>query len=80
MMSKNKTNKVNFEQSIKQLDELVETMEQGDIPLETALKNFETGIKLIRECQSELNQVEQKIQVLIQQNDSEKLEIFNPDE
>jgi exodeoxyribonuclease VII small subunit len=79
-MSKDKQKKIDFEQSIKQLNELVEKMERGDTPLETALNNFETGIKLIRECQTELNRVEQKIQILTQNNNTDSLEDFKPND
>lgn len=59
---------VDFEQSLDQLEELVEDMENGDLTLEESLKAFEAGIKLTRECQSALTQAEQKVQMLIEEN------------
>lgn len=54
-----------FETSLKRLETLVTQMEQGDMPIEDALKAFEEGIGLTRECQSILDQAEQKVQVLV---------------
>ena len=53
-----------FEKSIAELESLVATMEQGQLPLDTALKHFERGIKLARDCQTALSAAEKKIQLL----------------
>ncbi|NVK00100.1 MAG: exodeoxyribonuclease VII small subunit, partial [Oceanospirillaceae bacterium] len=50
-----------FETSLKRLETLVTQMEQGDMPIEDALKAFEEGIGLTRECQTILDQAEQKV-------------------
>lgn len=63
---------VNFEQALDQLEALVDDMESGDLSLEDSLKAFEQGIKLTRECQAALTSAEQKVQMLIQENDSLK--------
>ena len=62
-MAKAKKN-INFEKTLDQLEELVEDMEHGDLSLEESLKAFEKGIKLTRECQTALNDAEQKVQIL----------------
>lgn len=67
-----------FENTLHQLEQLVERMESGDISLEESLKAFEQGIKLTRECQTMLEQAEQKIQMLIQDNDQINVEPFSP--
>jgi exodeoxyribonuclease VII small subunit len=54
-----------FEESLAQLEALVEQMEDGDLSLEESLKAFEKGIKLTRECQQALKQAEQKVQLLM---------------
>ena len=59
---------VNFEKAMLQLEELVEGMEQGDLPLEDALKHFEKGISLASDCQQALSQAEQKVTQLIEKN------------
>ena len=65
-MSK-KPEPVNFEQSLKDLEELVERMEEGELSLEDSLKSFESGMSLSRRCQEALDQAEQRIQILLAQ-------------
>lgn len=67
----------NFEKSLDELNVLVDTMEQGNLSLEDSLKHFESGIKLIRDCQKALGEAEQKVQILTQQNGDETLEDFS---
>ena len=64
-MSEKSTNS-DFETSLKRLEALVSQMEQGDMPIEEALKAFEEGICLTRDCQAILDQAEQKVQVLVE--------------
>ena len=71
------TKKATFEQSIETLEQLVERMEKGGLPLEDALKDFESGITLVKECQKSLNDAEQKVEILIKQNGAENLEPFD---
>ncbi len=57
-----------FEQSLNELQALVERLESGDLSLEESLTTFEQGISLTRECQSALQNAEQRINVLLEQN------------
>ena len=57
-----------FEQSLNELQTLVERLESGDLSLEESLSTFEQGISLTRECQSALQDAEQRVQVLLEQN------------
>lgn len=59
---------VNFEKALAQLEDLVDEMEQGDLPLEDALKHFEKGIALAADCQQALSKAEQKVTQLIEKN------------
>ncbi len=54
-----------FEEALLELETLVERMEQGQLPLEEALKTFERGIQLSRVCQKALQEAEQKVQILM---------------
>jgi len=54
-----------LEKSLADLEQIVNTLEEGDLPLEKALKQFEKGIKLSRDCQTALTSAEQKVQILI---------------
>lgn len=56
---------MDFEKKLKKLEDLVEIMESGDLSLDKALKSFEDGIKLSRECNEELEKAEQKVKVLL---------------
>lgn len=74
-MTRKKTTSV-FEDSMEELEKLVEQMEQGDISLEESLKAFERGIKLTRACQQSLQEAEQKVQILLEKNGQQNLEPF----
>ena len=74
--SGSKTN-IDFETSLKELEELVEKMEQGDLSLEQSLKDFERGVALTRACQQALQSAEQKVQVLLSEDDKQKLAAFD---
>ena len=54
-----------FEQSMKQLERIVQELEEGDLPLEKAIKKFEEGIKLTKLCSEKLDETEKKISVLL---------------
>ncbi len=56
--------RIDFDQSLQRLDELVSALEQGDTSLEESLKLFEQGIRLARECQESLRQAEQRVATL----------------
>ena len=48
-----------------QLEDIVQQLEEGDIPLEKALQQFEKGVKLSRDCQQALDSAEQRVKVLL---------------
>ncbi len=76
-MSEQKT--PDFESKMEALETLVERLESGELSLDDAMKTFEQGIKLTRECQSALDAAEQKVQVLLGQAGDEHLEPFTPE-
>ena len=53
-----------FEEALKKLESIVESMEADDLPLETLLQRFEEGTKLAQMCQTKLGEAELKIQRL----------------
>ncbi|CDF82204.1 hypothetical protein PKB_0836 [Pseudomonas knackmussii B13] len=59
---------VDFEQSLAELQTLVERLESGELSLEDSLGAFEQGIRLTRDCQSALSQAEQKVQILLERD------------
>ncbi len=74
------TKKFNLEKSLADLEDLVEELESGDLPLEKAMKKFEEGIKLTRGCQTALKEAEQKVEILLKSAGGENLEEFEIDE
>ena len=67
---------INLEKSLTDLEDLVEELESGDLPLEKAMQKFEDGIKLTRNCQAALKEAEQKVEILLQSAGGEELEDF----
>lgn len=55
---------IDFEDSLKRLDQLVANMEKGDLSLEDSLKAFEQGIEIVRHCEQALRTAEQRVAVL----------------
>jgi exodeoxyribonuclease VII small subunit len=68
-----------FEETLAQLEELVARLESGDLPLDEALKTFERGVRLTRECQNALSAAQQKVQQLLQRGDALTVEDFQPE-
>lgn len=68
-----------FESALKELETLVERMEQGETSLEDSLKDFERGIELTRQCQQALKSAEQKVQQLIGEGEDARLVEFDDD-
>jgi exodeoxyribonuclease VII small subunit len=64
-MSTGKDQKKSIEKSLTELERLVEELENGDLELDQALKKFEQGIKLSRDCQKTLEEAEMKIKILM---------------
>ncbi|KXU35736.1 exodeoxyribonuclease VII small subunit [Ventosimonas gracilis] len=74
-----KKNAQSFEQSLTELQALVERLEGGELSLEEALGAFEQGVKLTRDCQDALNQAEQKVKMLLEKDGELKEVPFNTD-
>ena len=68
---------MDFEKKLKRLEEIVAKMEGGDSSLEESLKLFEEGIGLSRVCHKELEEAEQKVQLLVGQDASGKAVVEN---
>jgi exodeoxyribonuclease VII small subunit len=60
--------KKSFEQSMKQLEQIVFELESGELTLEQAIKKFEEGIELSKYCSQKLEETERKITLLMQNN------------
>lgn len=66
-----------FEQSLNDLESIVNNMESGDLALDESLAQFEKGIKLANSCQTALQNAEQKVEILMQENGLKKTVPFD---
>ena len=66
-----------FEHSLETLEQLVKKMDSGDLSLEESLASFEQGIQLVRQCQQQLQQAEQKVHELLGNNEDLQLQVLN---
>ncbi len=78
-MPKKKTVNPSFEDALDELEQLVERMESGDMPLEESLGAFERGIALTRSCQQALQTAEQKVEILTAKTRDAETEPFDDD-
>ncbi len=69
-----------FETAMRDLEELVQRLEHGELPLEESLAAFERGVMLTRACQSALKEAEQKVEILLKRAGEPAIETFMPDE
>ena len=69
---------LDFEQALAELESLVARLEGGELPLEEALKAFERGVMLTRQCQSSLKAAQQKVEILLQRGAQGGVEPFEP--
>ncbi|NLO33936.1 MAG: exodeoxyribonuclease VII small subunit [Candidatus Hydrogenedentes bacterium] len=68
---KNSTSKESsFEDDLQRLEEIVNDLESGKLPLDSALQQFESGVKLVRKCEQTLSAAEKKIEMLVQGMDN----------
>ena len=66
------SNKIDFEKSIKKLEEIVSKLESSKVPLQESLLLFEEGTSIVRECASYLDGAEQKITELMKSKEDNK--------
>jgi exodeoxyribonuclease VII small subunit len=71
---------LDFETAMRDLEELVDRLERGDLPLEESLAAFERGVSLTRTCQTALKDAEQKVEILLKKAGEPVVEDFIPDD
>ena len=72
-MARKPASSQDFETTFAQLENIVTHLENGDLPLEEALKEFEQGVQLAKLGQERLQQAEQRIQILLQKTEDAPL-------
>ncbi|MBO1270414.1 MULTISPECIES: exodeoxyribonuclease VII small subunit [unclassified Shewanella] len=75
-----KPENLSFEESLTELEQIVTELEQGDVSLDDALKQFERGISLVRGSQSKLEQAQQKVAILLADDPQAPLSPFDVEE
>ena len=68
---------MSFEESLQELERIVEKLENGQLSLDESLALFEKGIKLVKECNTRLKNAQQKVEKLIEENGELKSEPFD---
>jgi exodeoxyribonuclease VII small subunit len=68
MLKTDPSNK-NFESALQELESVVEQLESGDLSLEDSLAAFEKGVGLVKYCNQKLTEVEEKVEVLLKDNE-----------
>ncbi len=71
---------MSFEESLAELESIVEKLEKGQLSLDESLVLFEKGIKLVRECNDKLKNARQKVEQLIEENGALRTEPFEVEE
>ncbi len=71
---------VDFETAMRDLEEIVARLEQGELPLEESLAAFERGVMLTRTCQVALKEAEQKVEILLKKAGESLPEPFIPED
>ena len=60
---------MNFEDSLEKLEEIVNKLENGDVPLDEAIDEFKKAMDLVKLCENKLNSAEEAIAKIVQDND-----------
>ena len=69
---------LSFEESLKQLEDIVNKLENGDVPLDEAIDEFTKAMELVKVCNTKLSNAEDAIAKIVQDNG--EIENFNPTE
>jgi len=78
-MSKKTEPGTDFEKTLAELEQLVKTLEEGDLSLDESLSGFKHGIELTRQCQAALDNAQQTVELLTNTQDEDALKPFDPD-
>jgi exodeoxyribonuclease VII small subunit len=80
MKMSEKDKKLTYEQAALELENVVNLLEKGDLPLEESIKMFENGISLVRFCNKELDDIEKRITILVEGKEGLEEKDFQPNE
>ncbi len=72
--------KEKFEDALEKLENIVREMEAGEMPLDSALKSFEEGIRLIRFCSAKLDDTQRRVEQLLEKENSLHIKNFQDED
>ncbi len=72
--------KEKFEDALEKLENIVRDMERGEMPLDSALKSFEEGIRLIRFCSAKLDETQRRVEQLLVKENSLQIKNFQDED
>ena len=75
-----KKEELNFEEAVKQLEDIAKELEKGDLDLDTSVTKFEQGMKLSKQCNQLLENAEKRITILLKDGEDIKEENFMQEE
>ena len=78
--AKEQKQELSFEQGLAELEQVVQQLEDGDLPLDEALKRFEKGVELSESCRKQLEAAETRVEILLKKNNKVQPEPFDPEE
>ena len=68
---------LSFEESLEKLEEIVNKLESGDVPLDDAIDEFNNAMQLVKVCENKLSAAEESIAKIVQDNGD--IVDFNPE-
>ena len=77
VMARKKIENLSFEESLSELETIVQNLEQGELSLEESMSLFERGLTLSKLSQNKLQTAEQKVKILLEQNGDQQLHDFD---
>ena len=72
--------KLNFEDMLSKLEDIIEQMEEGGQPLEKMIVQFEEGMKLVGQCRKALDEAELRVSLLMKEQSKERLKNIDEDD
>jgi len=72
-LTENKIEDMSYEEAIKKLEEIVQRLENAEIPLEESLSSFQEGIALSRFCREKLAEIEYRVEYLLKEEQQQSL-------
>lgn len=72
-----KKEKITFEEAMQRLEEIINKLELGEVPLEETVKLFEEGMELIKFCNNKLEEVKHKVEMVVRNKEGFNLIPFN---